>query len=336
MNLEEILKDCPKNRVIIDNIIKAYKTINNPKYKKILCAISGGADSDVMLDICYKCDKDKKIDYIWYDTGLEYQATKDHLKFLEEKYGIKIIRERAKKPIPLSCREYGQPFLSKRISDYVHRLQSHGFKFEDRPFEELYKEYPKCKASLLWWCNANQSNAYNICRNKWVKEFLVQNPPTFKISDKCCHYAKKGVAHKVISEGDYDLNIVGVRKAEGGVRSITIKSCFSENYDGCDVYRPLFWYKDDDKVSYEDTCGIVHSKCYTQYGLIRTGCSGCPFGQDFEKELEIIEKNEPKLYGAVNKIFKDSYDYTRKYRKFCEEMDTKYGSYSAYLSQQKK
>ena len=36
-----------------------------------------------MLDIVWRCDKDNKVDYVWFDTGLEYQATKDHLKYLE-------------------------------------------------------------------------------------------------------------------------------------------------------------------------------------------------------------------------------------------------------------
>ena len=48
----------------------------------------------------------------------------------------------------------------------------------------------------------------------------------------------------------------------------------------------------------------------------RSGCAGCPYGRDFEEELKIIEKYEPKLFKAVNNIFGDSYEYTRKYREF--------------------
>lgn len=65
------------------------------------------------------------------------------------------------------------------------------------------------------------------------------------------------------------------------------------------------------------------SKCYTEYGLKRTGCAGCPFGRDFEYELEVIQKYEPKLYKAVNNIFGDSYEYTRKYREFVKKMNKK-------------
>lgn len=335
MNLEDILKDCPKNPTIINNIIKAYHKINDNIYNKISCAISGGADSDVMLDICCKCDNDRKIDYVWYDTGLEYRATKDHLKYLEEKYGIEIKRCRAIKPIPISCREYGQPFLSKRISDYISRLQNHHFDFVndgDKDYGELCKKHPNAKGALKWWCNAwGDKSSFNIERNKWLKEFMMSHPPTFNISDKCCTYAKKNVIKKYNKENEVDLNIMGVRKAEGGQRAKVYKSCFDSNIDSHDNYRPLFYYKDSDKSEYEEAYNVIHSKCYTEYGLKRTGCAGCPFGKDFEFELEVIEKYEPKLFKAVNKIFGDSYAYTREYKKFCEEMDKKYGSYAAYL-----
>jgi len=42
MNIEDIIKSCPKNMTVVNNIIKAYSIINNDEYKKILCAISGG------------------------------------------------------------------------------------------------------------------------------------------------------------------------------------------------------------------------------------------------------------------------------------------------------
>lgn len=95
MSLMECLEkaNLPKNQTVLDNFIKAYHYINRPDFKTVLCSISGGSDSDIMLDIVYKVDKDKKVKYVWFDTGLEYQATKDHLDYLEQKYNIKIERE---------------------------------------------------------------------------------------------------------------------------------------------------------------------------------------------------------------------------------------------------
>ena len=125
--IEELLQDCPVNSIIGDNLIRAWSKINSHKYKKIVCSISGGSDSDVMLDIVWRCDKDNKVDYVWFDTGLEYQATKEHLKYLENKYNIKIKPYKAIKPIPLSCKQYGQPFINKQAAEsvsYTH-LRAH-------------------------------------------------------------------------------------------------------------------------------------------------------------------------------------------------------------------
>ena len=318
-SLEKLLEICPPNKVIADNLIKAWTFINDEKYEKIVCSISGGSDSDVMLDIVWRCDKDNKVEYVWFNTGLEYKATKEHLKFLEKKYNIEIKPYRAIKPIPTTCREYGQPFLSKIVSKYIYNLQKHGFKWEDKSFEELKREYKGMDSYLKWWCNCNSFKSFNVGRNKWLKEFLIENPPTFKISDKCCHYAKKNVAHKCIKENGYKLNIIGVRRAEGGIRSASYKSCFDNNGKTYDNFRPLFWYKDSDKQEYEEYYDVQHSDCYTVYGFKRTGCCCCPFGgDDVQHELDAIEVYEPNLFKAVNNIFGDSYEYTKRYREFCK------------------
>lgn len=321
MDLYEILENCPKDKIIGDNLIIAYLKINSPLYKKILCSISGGADSDIVIDICTKCDKDKKTDYVWFDTGfdtgLEYQATKDHLKYLEHKYGIIIETEKAIKPIPTSCRDYGLPFISKQVSEWIERLQRHNFSWEDGTFDDLYKEYPKCKAALKWWCNAwGENSKFNISYNKLLKEYMINNPPEFLISNKCCNGAKKDVFHKAIHEGEYGLSINGMRKSEGGARSTAYKTCFSEDESGCDNYRPVWWYLSDTKEIYKQHYAIKNSNCYQEYNLKRTGCAGCPFGRDFEAELEVIKTYEPKLYKTVNNIFGKSYEYTGKYREF--------------------
>lgn len=324
-NIEELIQNCPKNQTILDNLIRAWAIINKPIYEKIVCSISGGSDSDIMLDIVWRCDKYNKVDYVWFDTGLEYQATKDHLKYLENKYDIKIIKYKAIKPIPLACRDYGQPFISKQVSEFIQRLQKHNFQWEDDTFENLCEKYPNCKSALEWWCNLKgEKSSFNISRCKYLKEFMIENPPYFNISNRCCDFAKKKVAHKLIKENNYDLNIVGVRKAEGGIRAHAYKNCFDDNNgNGCDNYRPIFWYKDEDKTEYENTYNIIHSKCYTEYGLDRTGCVGYPFGKYFENEINVVKQYEPKLYKAINNIFNNSYEYTRKYREFRKELDSR-------------
>lgn len=317
MNKDDLNKllEIIENPIVGKAFLTAFHKLNCSGYKKALCSISGGSDSDIVLDIVAKCDNNKIVNYVFFDTGLEYQATKEHIIFLENKYNIKIETIRPKLPIPLSCKLYGQPFISKHVSEMINRLQKHGFKWEDKPFEELIKEYPSCKSALEWWTNSKPSPSHNIKQNKLLKEFLMANPPTFIISNQCCKYAKKDLAHDKLKQ-DYDLHITGIRKAEGGVRVTAYKSCFDITNKGYDNYRPIFWFKDEDKMYYRKLFNVSHSKCYSAYGLKRTGCSGCPYGKDCKFELSVLEKHEPKLYKAVNNVFKDTYEYTKKYYEF--------------------
>ena len=76
----------------------------------------------------------------------------------------------------------------------------------------------------------------------------------------------------------------------------------------------------DTKSVYEAHYKIQHSRCYSEYGLKRTGCAGCPYSKKFEDELEAMRQHEPQLYLAVNNVFADSYAYTRNYRNFVQRM----------------
>ena len=318
------------NYAILDGYAKANSLMN--RSSTILCSISGGSDSDIVLDIIHNLDDSGKVTYYWVDTGLEYEATKEHLKYLEQKYGIEIKRIKPVKPIPVCVKQYGVPFLSKYVSEQMMRLQKHHFKWEDEPLDVLLKKYPNCKTALQWWCNSyytpengvQQMSRFSINRNKWLKEFIMQNPPDFPISNKCCEYAKKQPVKKFIKEFDADLEITGIRKYEGGIRAANYKTCFSESKSkGCDTYRPVFWYTDADKKVYEENFCVQHSRCYTEYGLKRTDCVGCPFNPKVNDELEIIKDNEPKLYTAAINIFGTSYEYTLKYREFQKMMNAR-------------
>lgn len=313
---------------IVDSFVKADSVINNPHYKSILCSVSGGSDSDIMLDLIYRVDLSKKVKYIWFNTGLEYQATKDHLDYLEQKYNIEIIRERAIKPIPLTCKEYGQPFLNKHVSEMIYRLQKHNFKWEYKPLDELLKEYPKCKSALEWWTNskvikANGQSMFNINYNRYLKEFMIANPPSFKISSKCCNYAKKDVSKQLVKKFNADLMVIGIRRYERGIRAARYTNCYSIKENHIDDYRPLFWYRDDTKERYEIKFNIIHSDCYKKYGFRRTGCCCCPYGRELEKELEITSIYEPMIYRAACNIFKESYEYTRMYKEYVQLMKLK-------------
>lgn len=309
------------NATIQESVPRTAAEIMN--HNNIACSVSGGADSDIMLDIVNRLDVEKKVHYVFFDTGIEMRATLSHLDYLENRYGVKIERLRHETPIPVAVKKYGYPFLSKQISIYIERLQRHNFDWVDEPFDVLYVKYPKCKIALSWWCNNfYEGSRYNISYTPYLKEFMLLNPPKIKISPKCCDYGKKKPAEQFRKNNKIDITMIGIRKFEGGARTVAYKNCMSDGVHGLQHF-PLFWFKDEDKKMYETACDIVHSDAYKVYGCKRTGCAGCPFGSGFEDELKMLEEHEPKLYKAVCNIFGPAYEYTRAYRKFRDEMKEK-------------
>lgn len=172
---DAVLRAAPENELIRNTMKKADLLLNS--YKNPVCSVSGGSDSDVMLDLLERVRGNRKVTYVFFDTGIEYRATLRHLDDLEAKYGIEIVRRKAKKPVPVGCKEYGVPFFSKEISQKISYLQAHGFQWENEPFEALNERYMGCKAGLKWWTGENgERSKFSVYRNAGMKEFMLSTP----------------------------------------------------------------------------------------------------------------------------------------------------------------
>ena len=290
------------------------------RHHDIIVSVSGGSDSDIMMDMVERTKKPyNNIRYVWFNTGMEYDATKRHLDYLEHRYNVTIELVKGM-PIPLCVKKFGQPFLSKNVSEMLGRMQNYGFRWEwFDTVEEMRKVYPNMPIGILrFWTNSYGGDGRSMFNINWhpdLKEFMVENPPQFQISAKCCMYSKKKPAHEYRMNCGSDLECVGVRKAEGGVRAATYKNCFTPG-DDIDRFRPMFWLSDGDKQDYEQQFNIIHSDCYTKWGFRRTGCVGCPFNPKVLSEIDIIEQYEPKMAKACKNIFGDSYEYVKQYRDY--------------------
>lgn len=309
-----IIQAAPQNLAIQNALFRM--DMNLDLCQNPVCSVSGGSDSDTMMDLIERVRGDRPMTYVFFDTGIEYAATHRHLDALQQKYGVEILRRKAAVPVPLGCKTYGLPFLSKEASQFIRKLQAHGFRWEDKPAEALLAEYPNAKAGVGWWCNS-RGEEYGIGQYRYLKEFMMQNPPRFAISDKCCNGAKKNPAGRFYTAHKSDLKILGLRLVEGGLRATSIESCFSPaTDDSIAAYRPLWFWSDADKAAYKAHYGMTYSDCYEIWGFKRTGCAGCPFNSRFEDDLLTMQRYEPKLYQAANSIFGASYDYTRAYRQY--------------------
>lgn len=314
------------------------------QHPKAICSYSGGADSDILIDLIERTREMipslPKVDYVFFNTGLEMKATKEHVKATAQKYGVNIIEARPKVNIVTASREHGIPFVSKIMSGGLSEWQKKGVPLsiadeyeqaEDKAAkrQELRERYPKCESviNFLCCCNSKGEPRPNIQlvinSSRYMRDFIAECPPDFQISAKCCDYCKKQLAHKV--QKGYEMIITGERRDEGGMRSVPRQDntalCFTETASGQYRLRPLFYVSDKDKAWYKKTYGIRYSDAYEVYGLTRTGCCGCPISHKAVDDLEKIKPYEPNVVKAAWNIFGKSYEYRIKYNEYKERRD---------------
>ena len=327
----------PKKFQTIQSIVAKHLT----EHPNAICSYSGGSDSDIMIDLIERTRELfclPPIKYAFFNTGLEMKATKDHVKATAKKYGVEITEYMPKKNIVRATREHGIPFVSKIMSAGLSEWQKKGVPLsiadeyaaaEDKEAkrQELRERYPKCESVINFICYCNSKGEQKKCRqltinsSRYMKDFIAKYPPDFKISNKCCDYCKKDIAHKV--EKGFEMIITGERAQEGGLRSLASAGtgCFSEKSNGQYRFRPLYYVSDADKAWYKEYYGIRYSDAYEVYGLTRTGCCGCPISYKAVDDLEKIKPFEPQVVKAAWNIFGKSYDYRKKYNEYKAKRD---------------
>lgn len=350
-------KDTYKSRVYTDRpayadygpaekfeAIKGIIATRLKQHPKAICSYSGGADSDIMIDLIEGEYGVRKyipslppVKYVFFNTGLEMKATIDHVKATSEKYGVDIEEARPKVSIVQASRQYGIPFVSKIMSAGLSEWQKKGVPLsiaegyaqaENKAAKraELKERYPKCESLINFLCCCNSAGEPRpniqlvINSSKYMLDFIGEFPPDFQISAKCCDYCKKQPAHRI--QKDYEMIITGERRDEGGMRSVPRKDCttmcFTETDDGQFRLRPLYYVTDADKAWYKQEFGVRYSDAYEVYGLTRTGCCGCPISYKTVEDLEKIRPFEPNVVKAAWNIFGKSYEYRAKYNDYKE------------------
>lgn len=181
-----------------------------------ICSYSGGSDSDIMIDLIETARKIApqlpKVKYVFFNTGLEMKATKDHVRATAEKYGVEIEEIRPKIGIVQAARNCGIPFVSKIMSSGLEGWQKKGIPLsiaeeynnavdKAQKRKELKERYPKCESLINFLCCCNSAGEPRpniqlvINSSKYMRDFISEYPPDFKISAKCCEYCKKQAAH---------------------------------------------------------------------------------------------------------------------------------------------
>ncbi len=258
--------DSPAKFQAIESII-AKRLKQHPN---AICSYSGGADSDIMLDLIERVRGIfhlPPVKYCFYNTGLEMEATKRHVRETAEKYNVEIETVRPKVNVVMATRKYGLPFVSKIMSAGLESVQSKHIPLEihdeynaakDKAAKrkELKARYSKSESAINFLCCCNSAGEPRpniqlvINSSEYMLDFIKENPIPFRVSNKCCTYCKKAAAHE--AQKKYDMVITGERRDEGGMRSVPRKDntslCFTETADRQYRLKPLYYVSDKDKA----------------------------------------------------------------------------------------
>lgn len=287
-------------------ITKAMERIESLYYEtkgKCYLSFSGGKDSTVVLSLIKMCEEiytipKNAIPAVYCDTRIELDATMEFVNWCKDNwYGnVQIIYP--EKSFGQIIKEYGKPIKSKMKSECISRYQKNGNKDQYG-----YR-------TLMGIGNLSYSKIKIV--NKDIH--IMHDNFDIKVSNKCCEYLKKKPFEKYNKDMDMKGYFVGIRTDEGGARSLAAEKRVLNGGLLCTatkgkyiVKMPIIDWTDDDIDEFIKAYNIPLSKAYTEYGMTRTGCIGCPFSKNLEDDLVVLYKNEPNKYKAAIFWLEDVY-----------------------------
>lgn len=235
---------------------------------------SGGKDSHFLYWFIKEYLHDTEIEIVAVNTYMEHPEISARMY----KYADRVLLPAMK---PLEIKEkYGSPCFSKIQDEFIMRYQK-GNRSENT-MKFINRQNPIFKIS------------------KTAREYLMSGK-LHKVSPLCCKKIKKDTLKKYEKQSG-KKPILGVRGAEGKLRSAQYKTCFTK--DG--KFTPLHDLSDELIDAIYERYNIEIPNIYKY--IDRTGCFGCPYGScrnNTEKELKLLSQNQ---YKFVVNLFHESYD----------------------------
>ena len=256
-------------------------------------SLSGGKDSIIvhyLLDIAIP---NNQIPRLYINTGIEYIDMVKYVKKLAEQDKRIIIINSGVKIKPM-LEKYGYPFKSKEHSLRVFQFN----KNSNAPFLKKY---------LSEYTEKGIRNKFH-CPKKLKYQFNKKQ--VYNYSDKCCYKLKKEPALKWSKENNKNIIITGIKKEEKGNRERL--SCISKA-NRQTKFHPLLvvtekWENEFLRKNNIQLCKLY----YPPYNFKRTGCRGCPFNLNLQKDLDTMDRLLPYDYKASEHLWKPIYDEYRR------------------------
>ena len=282
--------------ILNDRITKIKSVIDKYGENNFYIGFSGGKDSTVVSALVDLAIPNNNIPRVFTDTGIELNMIRDFVyeKALNDKR-VYIIKPTV--PIRMMLEDDGYPFKSKSHSALVAKYQKGGYSYKS---VRAYVQLEKTLAGR---------DCYRPCPKILKYQFTDENK--LKISDKCCLRLKEEPIENWAREHHKKYGITGIMREEGGRRYNA--QCLRFEGKNLKSFHPLAvisgewenWFIETYKVS---ICKIY----YPPYNFKRTGCKGCPFALNLNRELKVLKKYFPNEYKQCEMIWKPVYDEYRR------------------------
>jgi 3'-phosphoadenosine 5'-phosphosulfate sulfotransferase (PAPS reductase)/FAD synthetase len=230
----------------IDHAAGAVSVFREKVQGKIYCSVSGGKDSEVMLDIIRRF-VDKNALAVFCNTGNEYPEV---VKFVRQTENLITVRPDIQ--IKQIIERYGFPLISKEQSRYIN--QAKHTKSDKLLHIRLYGgEKGIGKISERW-------------------KSLIDAP--FDVSEKCCTYLKRKPFEKFHKETGL-FPVIGTMAGESRLRlqKWLKHGCNSFESNMIASY-PMSIWTENDVWAYIRRFNLPYSPIYDM-GIRRTGCMVC-------------------------------------------------------------
>lgn len=288
-----------ENEFLLLDRIQKIKSINEmyDLENNAYISFSGGKDSTVLCHLIDEALPNNKISRVFINTGIEYKKIVEYVK-QQQKNDSRIQIINPTQNIKSILENFGYPFKSKEHSHYLSIFQNSGNGKAVTKYLNRKETKFKCP---------------NILRYQFKKEFPL------KVSDKCCYKLKKDVAKKWQIKNDKTITITGMRNGEGGLRAIH-KKCTIFNEDKLQKFHPLLplledfidWYIKERNIQ---LCDLY----YPPFNFKRTGCKGCPYSLDLQKQLDIMALFLPQERKQCEYIWEPVY---KEYRRIFYRLES--------------
>jgi 3'-phosphoadenosine 5'-phosphosulfate sulfotransferase (PAPS reductase)/FAD synthetase len=263
--------------LLTDRLQKIRQIIGQYGEENFYVSFSGGKDSTVLHYLIDEALPGNSIPRVYANTGIELNIVRDFVIELQKSdRRIEIIKPSV--PIEPMLKRDGYPFKSKSHSNFVERYKRAGKTLS-------VKQYLGEREDKKPW--SSEKSCPDILKYQFTPDF-----DRLKISDKCCLRMKEEPLQNWGKKNGRRLAIIGITGDEGGRRGNAV--CMSWQSKSRFNFQPLMpvskefedWYIAERNIKLCDIYG-------EPYNFPRTGCKGCPFAVNLQRELDILEKFFP-------------------------------------------